>query len=184
MFSPIVAMAPFSVSSTVAPSLSFAALIAARLPSVASAASAMRATRLWKSAFRATKSVSELTSTMTALPRRRGDADQAFGRDAAGLLGRLGETLGAEPVDGCFHVAAGFGQRILAVHHAHAGLLAELLHHSSGNRHLTLFRSLGADEALRLTDPVVARDPPLEVERLVDLLDVLVARGSRSGRAW
>ena len=68
MFSPIVAIAPFSVSSTVAPSFSFAALIAARLPSVASAASAMRATRLWKSAFRATKSVSELTSTMTALP--------------------------------------------------------------------------------------------------------------------
>ena len=48
----------------------------------------------------------------------RRDADQALGRGAAGLLGGLGEALGAQPVDRGFHVAAGLAQRLLAVHHA------------------------------------------------------------------
>ncbi len=62
-----------------------------------------------------------------ALGALDGDADQAFGGDAAGLLGGLGETAGAQPVDGGFHVAVGLGQRLLAVHHADAGRVAEFL---------------------------------------------------------
>ena len=57
-----------------------------------------------------------------------GDADQAFGGGAAGLLGGGGEALGAQPVDGGFHVAAGLAERLLAVHHAGAGALAQFLH--------------------------------------------------------
>ncbi len=34
------------------------------------------------------------------------DADEALGRRAAGLLRGLGQTLGAQPVDGRLHVAA------------------------------------------------------------------------------
>ena len=63
-----------------------------------------------------------------ALPH--GDADQAFGGGAAGLLGGLGNALLAQPVDGGFHVAARFVQRGLAVHHACAGLVAQVLHHA------------------------------------------------------
>ena len=59
---------------------------------------------------------------------RRGDADQALGRDAAGLLGGRREALLAQPVDRGLHVAAGFDQRLLAVHHAGAGPLAQILH--------------------------------------------------------
>ena len=63
-----------------------------------------------------------------------GDADEAVGGDAAALLGRLGEALLAQPVDGRFDVAAGFAERVLAVHHARAGLLAQVLHQRGGNR--------------------------------------------------
>ena len=49
------------------------------------------------------------------------DADEALGRGAARLLRRLGEALGAQPVDRGFHVAVGLGQRLLGVHHAGAG---------------------------------------------------------------
>ncbi|GLS53249.1 hypothetical protein GCM10007886_14320 [Methylobacterium gregans] len=57
------------------------------------------------------------------------DGDQTLGGDAAGLLGGLGEALLAQPVDGGLEVTLGLVQRALAVHHARAGLLAELLHH-------------------------------------------------------
>ena len=36
-----------------------------------------------------------------------GDADQAFGRDAVGFLGRLGQAFFAQPVDCGLDVAAG-----------------------------------------------------------------------------
>ena len=55
------------------------------------------------------------------------DADQAFGRSAAGLLVGLGNALLAQPVDRGLHVAVGLGERRLAVHHARAGQLAEFL---------------------------------------------------------
>ena len=62
------------------------------------------------------------------------DADQAFGSDAAALLGGLGQALLAQPVDRALDITGRLGQRVLAIHHAGAGLLAKLLHHASGNR--------------------------------------------------
>src|SRR5205085_11001704 len=53
--------------------------------------------------------------------------DRALGRLAAGLLGRLRETLRAQIVDRLVHVAGDFGQRLLAVRHAGAGALAQVL---------------------------------------------------------
>src|SRR5262249_10873241 len=44
-------------------------------------------------------------------------------------LGGLGESPLAQQIDGLFHLAAGFLQRRLAVHHACAGAFAQLLHH-------------------------------------------------------
>ncbi len=64
-----------------------------------------------------------------ALGRRDGDADQAFGGDAAGLLRGLGQALLAQPVDRGIEIAAAFVERRLAIHHARAGLVAELLDH-------------------------------------------------------
>ncbi len=66
MFSPMVAMAVLISSSTALPDGIFAAWIAASEPSVASAVLAMAAVSAWKSGLRATKSVSELSSIMTA----------------------------------------------------------------------------------------------------------------------
>ena len=63
----------------------------------------------------------------------RGDADQALGRDAARLLGGGGEALLAQPVDRGFHVAGDLGQRLLAIHHARAGFVAQVFHQSGGN---------------------------------------------------
>ena len=62
-----------------------------------------------------------------------GDPDQALGRHPAALLGRLGEALLAQPVDRGLDVAAGLAQRILAIHHARAGLFAQILDQSRGN---------------------------------------------------
>ena len=62
-----------------------------------------------------------------------GDGHQTFGGDAAGLLGGSGQTLLAQPVDRGFDVASGLGQRLLAVHHAGAGLLAQFLDKRGGN---------------------------------------------------
>ncbi len=90
-------------------------------------------TKSWNCSFLATKSVSEFTSTATPLRAVDGDADQAFGRGAARLLGGGGEALGAQPVDGGFHVALGLVQRLLAIHHAGAGALAQILHISGSN---------------------------------------------------
>ena len=70
-----------------------------------------------------------------------GDADQTFGRDPAALLGGLGEALLAQPIDCRLDVAVGLAQRILAIHHARAGLFAQILDQSGGNgRHASLFR--------------------------------------------
>ena len=62
-----------------------------------------------------------------------GNTHQAFSGHAAGLLAGLGDTLFTQPVDGRFHVAAGFGQRVLTVHHARAGLVAQVFHQSGGD---------------------------------------------------
>ena len=62
-----------------------------------------------------------------------GDADQALGGDAAGLVGGLRQSLLAQPVDRALDVALGLGERRLAVHHAGAGLVAQLLDEASGD---------------------------------------------------
>jgi hypothetical protein len=59
--------------------------------------------------------------------------NEALGRHAVGLLGGLRETLLAQPIDGLLDVAAGLVERRLAVHHARAGLVAELLHQGCGD---------------------------------------------------
>ena len=69
-----------------------------------------------------------------ALVTRRHGADQAFRRDAAGLLGGLRQALLAQPILRGRHVAAGFGERCLAVHHACAGRLAQFLDHRRSDR--------------------------------------------------
>ena len=55
-----------------------------------------------------------------------------------GLLGCRGETLGTQELDRLFDVAIGLGQRLLAVHHAGAGLVSELLHRLCCDCHLSL----------------------------------------------
>ena len=57
------------------------------------------------------------------------DPDQAFGGDAAGFFGGLGKAFLAQPIDRRFHVALGFIERSLAIHHARAGLFAQFLDH-------------------------------------------------------
>ena len=55
-------------------------------------------------------------------------ADETFGGGPASLLGGSRKTLGAKPVDRGFHLAVVLGERLLAVHHAGAGALAQFLH--------------------------------------------------------
>ncbi len=62
------------------------------------------------------------------------DADEAVGGHAAALLGRLCEALLAQPVDCGFDVPIGLGERVLAVHHARAGLLTQVFHEPSRDR--------------------------------------------------
>src|SRR5690606_34064099 len=80
----------------------------------------------------------------------RGDGHQALGGDAVGPLGGLGQTLGAQPVERGVDVAVGVLQRLLAVHHADAGLLAQFLHQSGRDlRHGSLhsFKGLRPGQA-------------------------------------
>jgi hypothetical protein len=62
-------------------------------------------------------------------PGGGGGADEAFVRDAAGLFSGFGEPPLAQQIDGLLHLAAGFLQRSLAVHHARARALAQLFDH-------------------------------------------------------
>src|SRR5437763_14318943 len=55
--------------------------------------------------------------------------DRAFGRAPPRLLPGGGEALLAQPGDRLVDVARRFGQRLLAIHHPRAGLLAQVLHH-------------------------------------------------------
>ncbi len=82
-------------------------------------------------------------------------ADQTVGGDAPALFGRLGETLLAQPVDGGLDVAVRLGQRVLAIHHARAGLLAQFLDQPGGDRShpssLTSSRACAAKAARRFS---------------------------------
>ena len=63
--------------------------------------------------------------------------DGTFVGGAAGLLRKSCETLGAKQVDGLLHVAFGLRERLLAVHHACAGALAQLLDHLGVDLHVS-----------------------------------------------
>ena len=52
---------------------------------------------------------------------------EAFSGRAARLLGGSSKALGAQPIGRGFQIATGFGQRLLAVHHAGARALAQFL---------------------------------------------------------
>src|SRR5450759_768182 len=61
--------------------------------------------------------------------------DKALVRGAAGLLGQVRKALGAKDVHGAVHVARRLDERLLAVHHARAGGLAQGLDHGGGDLH-------------------------------------------------
>ena len=69
-----------------------------------------------------------------AAPPARCDSDKPIGGDAAGFLGRLRQTLLAQPVDRGFDIAAGLAERRFAIHHARARLVAQVLHHAGRDR--------------------------------------------------
>ena len=63
-----------------------------------------------------------------------------LGGDAAGLLGSLGQALLAQPLNSLIHIAVALDQRLLAVHHTHAGHLAQGLYISSSKSHDYILR--------------------------------------------
>src|SRR5262249_40152658 len=65
--------------------------------------------------------------------RRSRNADQSVRSRPARLLRGLRKTFLAQPVYGSFAVAVRLGERSLAVHHARAGLVAQVFHHSGSN---------------------------------------------------
>src|SRR6202044_1849310 len=86
-----------------------------------------------------------------------GQTDKTLRRHAPTLFGRLGEAFLAQPVDRLLDVAVGLAQRIFAIHHARAGLLAQILDQPRGNgRHRVLFilerhaAQLGAETRLQV----------------------------------
>ena len=64
--------------------------------------------------------------------------DDALGGHAAGLLLGGSDALLAEPLHRLVHVAVGLGQRLLALHHANAGRLAQLLNLCSSDCHFLI----------------------------------------------
>ena len=69
-----------------------------------------------------------------------GGISHALGSDTAGLLGGGGHALLTQPLDSLVHVAVGSGQCLLAIHHAHAGHLAQGLNISCGKSHFTFLQ--------------------------------------------
>ncbi len=61
------------------------------------------------------------------------DGDGAFGGDVASLLGSLDGAGSTHVVDGLLDVASGGYQRLLALHHAQAGTLAQFLDQGCSN---------------------------------------------------
>src|SRR6185369_527453 len=67
-------------------------------------------------------------------------AHGALAGRAAGLLHRRRHALLAQEVDRLLDVAAGLGERRLAIHHPRAGALAELFHHLGRDLHDCLLK--------------------------------------------
>ena len=85
-------------------------------------------TKAWNSSLRATKSVSAIDldeGAARAPPPRPRSAPRR--RRGPAFLAAAGEALLAQPVDRRLEIAGGLAQRLLAVHHAGAGLVAQLL---------------------------------------------------------
>jgi hypothetical protein len=61
------------------------------------------------------------------------DRDHALRGDAGSGLRGLVAQLDAQDLLGLGQVAAGLGQRLLALHHRRVGLVAQFLHHRSGD---------------------------------------------------
>ena len=55
------------------------------------------------------------------------NANETFGRCAAGFLGSGGKALGAQQVNGGFDITLGFFKRLFGVHHASTGKLTQFL---------------------------------------------------------
>jgi len=65
------------------------------------------------------------------------DPDQPFGGNSPSLAGGRCQTFLSQPVDGGLDVATALAERPLAIHHARAGPLAQLLDQRGGHfRHL------------------------------------------------
>ena len=88
----------------------------------------------WNFSLRATKSVSELTSTSAASLASAARPIRPSAATRPAFLAALAEALGPQPVDRGLHVAVGLVERRLAIHHARAGLVAQVLHHGCGDR--------------------------------------------------
>ena len=67
---------------------------------------------------------------------RNGHAHQTLGGGAAALLGSGSQTLGTQRVHGGFKVAIGLVESLLAIHHASASTLAQVLHVGGGIGHV------------------------------------------------
>ena len=91
-----------------------------------------------ESSVRATKSVSQLTSTSTAAPgvTRATTRPSEVARSAL-LRGRREAAL-AKDLAGFFEVAAGLDERLLAIHHPDAGLGAQVRHNLRRDFHDSL----------------------------------------------
>src|SRR5690606_29043977 len=61
------------------------------------------------------------------------DPNQTFSGGTPCLLGGGSQPLLAQPVNRSFHVTLIFGQGLLTIHHARAGLLAQFLHQCGGD---------------------------------------------------
>src|SRR5205823_584926 len=115
-FSPILADSSSTVTATVRPGVSSAASSASALAGrVASACSTRLCARAMKSAFLATKSVSQFSSS------------NARPECATSPLADILRALDAQDLDGLLEVAARLLQRLLTVQHPGAGQIAELL---------------------------------------------------------
>ena len=62
-------------------------------------------------------------------------ADDTLGSNTAGLLGSSGQALFTQELDRLFYIAVGSGQGLFAVHHAAAGLFAQVLNILSSKCH-------------------------------------------------
>src|SRR5579884_1626159 len=105
-----------------------------------------------------------------------GDVHRALRRGAPGALARAGETLGAQPVLGRLDVAVRRLERVLAVHHPGAGLLAQRRDVLRGVASHSIPPSRRRPRYPRLRSP---RSAPSRASSSAPRADVLRARAAR-----